>query len=347
MQDVSPPAGCHILTQLSHFVAAQRRLGPVATHPVEIEEPAMPSHLPKFATISALATMALVLSASPARAAEPAAHDVWTVSVNAQASGQTQSGSSQSEAGTIVNGAAGLQWQHGPFSLGVSAGASGSSVKLPSVVEVVGTSAFDAGVNLGYAFGKSALTLSFASSRQSLSANVTAGAGLSGISAGSLLQLSGSVVSTSLGGGLSHEFGKGPFTVTPLVNASWDRTRTSAALSLRNRATPLALAKSSTGVSVTPEIDLAYAFSNRFALTASGAFTAASNGAASRLGTRPQAASFVQTAQQDDGAAQWGSLALGARIMPFGRIVLTPGVGTTVGRSTNEVFGSLAIATSF
>lgn len=285
----------------------------------------------------------LTMAALPAHAEEvTTAKSAWTASVNGQASREDTSG-----ARTLVNGSLGLQWQRGPFSLGATVGASGAAVRLPDVVERVSTSAFTGGLNFGLELGRSALELDLGYSRQGLTGNVTAGSGMSGVEAATPLQLTGSVVSTSLGGAFSHAFGGNRLTVTPRLALAYDRTRTSAALTAHGRTAPVGLERTSQGASFTPEIDASYAFSDKLTLSGSAAFTAATNGAASRLSTRPLTSGYAQTGQQQDSASQWGTLAVSAQFSPGHHIAIVPSIGTTVGRSTNEYFAGTSLAVTF
>ena len=293
--------------------------------------------------IGALIAVTVAAMASAAHAQEPVTvKDGWTAMFNGQASREEQSG-----ADPILNGSFGLQWQHDNFSLGANVGTSHSTVRLPSVVETVGTSAFDGGLSLGLAFGKSALEFDFGYSRQGLSGNVTAGAGMTSVQANTTLELSGSVLSTSTGGSFSHSFGGDALTFTPKIAVGYDRTKNSVRLAAPNRALPISSNQSSNGVSVTPELDVICVVSKKLSFRGSLSFTATTNGAASRLVARPMGSGFVQTGQQSNGAAQWGSFSLSAKFSPFHNIAIIPSFGTTMGRSTNEFFGGAALGISF
>jgi len=287
--------------------------------------------------------MAYVTTASAAHAEEYAEQkSSWTASFSSQVSREDKS-----EADKIMNGSFRLQWVHDTLSIGATVGASRTAVKLPNVVEVVDTSSFNGGLNLGLSFGKSAIELDFGYSRQGLSGNVTAGTELSKATGNTSLALSGSVVSTSLGAAFIHTFGGEALTLTPRLAVNYGRTKTSARLTAGTRLPPIGGSISSDGVSIIPELNLGYAFSEKFNLNGSVSFTAATNGAASRLGSRPMGSGFVQTGQQNEGATQWGSLALSAKLSPFHNIAVTPFIGTTVGRSTNEYFVGTALSSSF
>lgn len=278
-----------------------------------------------------IATMILATSAH----AQDVPKDQVTVSLNGQLSAEQKS-----DADTIRSGSVGVQWQHRNISIGATIGASGSAVRLPSVVDQVHTSSLDASVNAGLAMGQSYFGVNFAYSRQGLNGS----ASLANAAPGTTADVSGAVVSTSIGGAFSHSFTKGALTATPMLSVSYDRTKTTGGLSIQNRAVPVALDKTSEGVSITPSLAVTRVFSNSFSLTASAAFTEATNGAASRLGQRLSGSGAVQTGQQGEGAAQWGTLGLGASINVFSKFTIQPSVGTTVGRSTDEVFGGLTLA---
>lgn len=285
-----------------------------------------------------IATLILATSAH----AQDAPKDQVTVSVNGQISAEQKS-----DADTIRGGSVGVQWQHRNLSIGATIGASGMAVRLPSVVDQVHTSSLDATVNAGLALGQSYMGINFAYSRQGLSGNATLGSNLGGAKAGTAVDLSGDVVSTSIGGSFSRSFTKGSLTATPMLSVSYDRTRTSSGLSSNLLKAPVTIDKTSEGVSITPSIAVTRVFSNSFSLTGSAAFTAATNGAASRLGQRTQGSSTVQTGQQDEGATQWGTLGLAASINLFSKFTIQPSIGTTVGRSTDEVFGGTTLAVTF
>lgn len=282
-----------------------------------------------------IATMVLATSAH----AQDVPKDQVTIALNGQLSAEQKS-----DADTIRSGSVGVQWQHRNISVGATIGTSGTSVRLPSVVDQVGTSSIDASVNAGVTLGRSYLGVNFAYSRQDLNGNATLGSNLSTVKAGSSVDLSGDIVSTSIGGSYSRTFGKGALTATPMLTVSYDRTKTSSGLSSKLLTTPVQFDKTSEGVSITPSLAVTRVISNSFSLTASAAFTEATNGAASRLGQRFSGSSAVQTGQQGEGATQWGTLGLAATINVFSKFTIQPSVGTTVGRSTDEVFGGLTLA---
>jgi hypothetical protein len=215
------------------------------------------------------------------------------------------------------------------------------------VVDRVRTSTLDAGVNAGIALGRSFMGVNFAYSRQGLNGSATIGDTQVGAGTDAAAEVSGDVVSTSIGGSFSHSFGQGALTATPMLSVSYDRTRTSGGLTLRDRTTPVGIDTTSEGVSITPALSVTRQFSDSFSLTGSAAFTAVTDGAASRLGRRLFGSSTVQTGQQDANATQWGTLGLSASIAPTARFSILPSIGTTVGRSTNEIFGGTTLAVSF
>lgn len=277
-----------------------------------------------------LATMILATSAH----GQDVPADQVTVSLNGQLSAEQKS-----DADTIRSGSVGVQWQHRNITIGATIGATGSAVRLPSVVDQVHTSSIDATLDAGVAFGRATLGANFAYSRQGLGGSAT----VNNYPAATA-DVSGSVVSTSIGGSFGYSFGKGALTVTPMMSVSYDRTKTSGGLTFRDKTVPVGIDKTSEGASFTPSLAVTRVFSNSFSLTGSAAFTAATNGAASRLGQRFSGSSAVQTSQQAEGATQWGTLGLAATVNMSSKFSIQPSIGTTVGRSTDEVFGGLTLA---